>query len=206
MYHSDKGRVLKKLGKFEEALSCYDVIIWETPHEHLEASALNEAEILKEIKKPNEALVCYNKILKLYPCWGKALENKIDLLEKIGSLNNDFIYGEDNQEKLNDSELVSIVEDKDDLKICKNITQNLPQKRNLEKKISNEFSKNIAEGAFNGFATSVLGICLSAGVFYITDAMTGYDSSSFLSNDFKIYSVLAGSTVLGAAYKSIKNK
>ena len=62
---ANKGVLLRKLGKYEEALECFEKALEINP-EFADAWKWKGI-ILEDLKKPEESLKCYKKALKLNP-------------------------------------------------------------------------------------------------------------------------------------------
>jgi len=78
---SAKVRLLKEMGKTEDALIAADIEIAGSPD--TEYSYIQKADLLKEMKRNDEALAVLDKALQINPGSSFILNNKIDLLQEM---------------------------------------------------------------------------------------------------------------------------
>jgi hypothetical protein len=78
----DKGLALDNLGKYNEAIDCYDNVLRIDPNE---VNALNSKGVsLRKLGKYNEAIDCYDNVLRIDPDHTAAKHNKQIALEQLG--------------------------------------------------------------------------------------------------------------------------
>ena len=81
--YGNKGLALGKLGKYNEAIECYDAI---TEIDPKNVDAYNsKAAAYTELGKYNEAIKCYNKAIEVDP-------QSVEGLEGLGLIYSDYIY------------------------------------------------------------------------------------------------------------------
>lgn len=78
----NKGLALAKLGKFQEAITCFDKSIEINPKD--EKSWTNKGVVLAELGKYQEAVACYNKVIEINPKSTLVWNNKGYALYKSG--------------------------------------------------------------------------------------------------------------------------
>ena len=78
----DKGNELFDLGKYEEAIQCYDIAIEINPD--FEEAYYNKGTALSDLGNKEEAIKCYDKAIELNPDLEKAYNNKGVALSDLG--------------------------------------------------------------------------------------------------------------------------
>ncbi len=79
--HSNRGNILKELGKYEEALIALDRAIELAP-DYAEAYN-NKGNVLQEMRRYQESLALYDKAISLQPNYAEAYSNKGNALELL---------------------------------------------------------------------------------------------------------------------------
>ena len=79
--HSNRGNILKELGKYEEALMALDRAIELAP-DYAEAYN-NKGNVLQEMQRYQESLALYDKAISLQPNYAEAYSNKGNALELL---------------------------------------------------------------------------------------------------------------------------
>ena len=75
---NNKGSALDNLGRFKEAISCYNKALVIDPNFKLALN--NKGNTLYYLKRFQEALDCYERALKMDPAFKQAQYNKLELL------------------------------------------------------------------------------------------------------------------------------
>jgi tetratricopeptide (TPR) repeat protein len=81
---SNKGFALDELGKFPEAIECYDKSLEINPRYDLAWN--NKGLALADLGNLPEAIGCYDRALEINPRYGNALKNKGNALKNLGKL------------------------------------------------------------------------------------------------------------------------
>lgn len=80
---NNKGVSLDELGRYEEALACYDRALALNEREAIAWS--NKGVTLKKLGRVEEAIACYDQAIELYPAWAVIWSNKgLALGEGVG--------------------------------------------------------------------------------------------------------------------------
>ena len=79
----DKGSLLAKLKRYDEALGCYDVAI-EIAGPEVVGAFYDKAALLNQLGRYEEALGNYNMVNQLEPSFAEAWHEKSHVLEKLG--------------------------------------------------------------------------------------------------------------------------
>ena len=78
----DKGYALRKLGRYEEAIRCYDRALEIDPRDAV--AWYNKGIALDNLRRYEEAIRCYDKALEINPKYANAWNNKGVTLGKLG--------------------------------------------------------------------------------------------------------------------------
>lgn len=78
---SNKGNILKEMGRYEEALIALEKAIELEPN-YFEAFS-NKGNVLQEMHRLEESLICYDKAIELNPSYVEAYSNKGNALELL---------------------------------------------------------------------------------------------------------------------------
>lgn len=76
-----KGFILSQLGRYEDAIECFDKVIKIDPFH--KSVWLKKAEVLIKLKRADEALLCYNRAIELDPKDKDIRRKREELLEVI---------------------------------------------------------------------------------------------------------------------------
>ena len=80
--YSNRGNILKELGRYSEALESFDRAIELSPNYHEAYS--NKGNVLQDLYQYKESLSYYDKAIKLFPEYSQAYTNKANALEVLG--------------------------------------------------------------------------------------------------------------------------
>jgi tetratricopeptide (TPR) repeat protein len=81
-----KGNILDRLGKYAEAIYCYDIVLEIIPDDT--GALCNKAKVLSKLGRFEVAISLFDKIISIDPTYSDALRNKKIALDKLG-----FHYG-----------------------------------------------------------------------------------------------------------------
>ena len=81
-----KGNLLKRLKKYDEAISCFDKVIQLEPNDI--SARMSKGDALKELRKYEEAISCFDEVIRLEPNNTMAFTAKSILLDKLTDLKN----------------------------------------------------------------------------------------------------------------------
>ena len=79
---NNKGNALDALGKFQDAIKCYDKSLKINPRYDLAWG--NKGNALKHLGKPQEAIECFDKALEINPRFAEMWSNKGNALSELG--------------------------------------------------------------------------------------------------------------------------
>lgn len=86
------GNALMDLGRFDDALACYDSLCKQFP-DHI-AAIRNRGACYLRLNRPNDALACYNQVLDLDPHRADVLEAARHLVDQVGGKEDAFRHNE----------------------------------------------------------------------------------------------------------------